>query len=199
MKSLLSFSLLLLGSAAGAFQVPMAPTLRKAPELSFTLPEEGRKTLSQYKGKVVALEFILTTCMHCQAASSVMTRLQSELGSQGLQVLDLAINGTDENRDSKAADALVSDFRSRFHVGFPVGWAPREEMPTFMGFSIMDRTVVPQLVLIDRQGYIHYQTPAKGDEHSMQESTIRERLQELLALHDEPTSSKLRRPLKKQT
>ena len=198
MRLRLFLSLLLLGSGAHAFQTETTPPVRKAPELSFTLPQEGPRTLSQYKGKVVALEFILTTCIHCQAASAVMTKLQGELGGQGLQVLDLAINGLDENRDGKAADALVSAFKSKFQVGFPVGWAPREEMPAFMGFSIMDRTVVPQLVLIDRRGYVHYQTPAKGDEHSMMESTIRERLQELLALHDEPSSSKLRRPAKKQ-
>jgi hypothetical protein len=36
--------------------------------------------------------------------------------------------------------------------------------------------------LIDRAGYIHYQTPPMGEEKSMQEETIRERIKELLAL-----------------
>ena len=46
-----------------------AANIRKAPELAFTIPSQGSKLLSQYRGKVVALEFIFTTCPHCQAAS----------------------------------------------------------------------------------------------------------------------------------
>lgn len=163
--------------------------LRKAPELAFTLPQEGQKLLSQYRGKVVALEFILTTCIHCQAASKMMTRLQQEFGSSGFQALDLAINALDENRDSQAADALVKNFQSNFQVGFPVGWVKREEMSSFLQFSLMQRSVVPQLALIDRAGYIHYQTPPMGDENSMREETIRERIKELLSLHPQPAKS----------
>ncbi len=199
MKHSAASTLVLLFSLSG-FVEGQAPQTRKAPDLTFNLAGEGQKNLNQYKGKVVALEFILTTCMHCQAASHLMTKLQNELGGQGLQVIDLAINGLDEGRDDKAAEALVTDFKNKFQVGFPVGWARREEMPTFMGFSVFDRTVVPQLVLIDRQGFIHYQTPARGDENSMLESTIRERVGELLALKPEPTAaSKLRHPQKKQS
>ena len=158
------------------------PRERKAPELSFTLPEEGQKLLSQYGGKVIGLEFILTTCMHCQAASKVMTRMQQEFASSGFQALDLAINGLDEGRNPQGADALVHSFQSGFQVGFPVGWVKRDDMSSFLGYSVMERSVVPQLVLIDRAGYIHYQTPPMGEEKSMQEETIRERIKELLAL-----------------
>jgi thiol-disulfide isomerase/thioredoxin len=180
-KILTSF-LLLLGLTVSLLSDEKAQ-LRKAPELAFTLPQEGQKLLSQYRGKVVALEFILTTCVHCQAASKVMTRIQQEFGNNGFQALDLAINGLDEGRDPQGADTLVKNFQSNFQVGFPVGWVRRDEMAAFLQFSVMERSVVPQLVLIDRAGYIHYQTPPLGDERSMQEDTIRERIKELLALN----------------
>ena len=105
-----------------------ANALHKAPELAFTIPGQGERLLSQYRGKVVGLEFILTTCPHCQIASHLMTRLQSEYGSRGFQALDLAINGLDEGRSAKEADALVQGFSSTYQVGFPVGWVPREQM-----------------------------------------------------------------------
>jgi thiol-disulfide isomerase/thioredoxin len=155
--------------------------LRKAPELAFTLPGEGERLLSQYRGKVVALEFILTTCPHCQAASRLMTRLQQEYGGRGFQALDVAINGLDDGRTPQQADVLVETFSRNFQVGFPVGWVPRDRFVPFMGFSFAELTVVPQLVLMDRKGYIHYQTPAKGEENAMKEATLRQRIEELLS------------------
>ena len=154
--------------------------IRKAPELAFTLPGQGQKLLSQYRGKVVALEFILTTCPHCQVASRMMTKFQQEYGNKGFQSLDVAINGLDEGRTPEQASQLVELFSRTFQVGFPVGWVPQEQMMKFMGFSLAQRMVVPQLVLIDRQGTIHYQTPPLGDENAMREDTIRQRIEELL-------------------
>jgi len=150
-------------------------SVRKAPELAFTIPGQGPKLLSQYRGKVVALEFIFTTCPHCQAASKLMSKLQTEYGPRGLQVLDIAVNPN--------ADLLVENFAKEFQVTFPVGWTPSDQMTTFMGFE-PGRYVVPQLVLIDRQGNIRYQTPAKEDENwdkLMKEDAIRAHIEELLA------------------
>lgn len=151
-------------------------TPRKAPELAFTVPGQGQKLLSQYRGKVVALEFIFTTCPHCQAASRVMTKFQQEFGSRGFQAIDVAINDN--------ADLLVDNFVKDYQVGFPVGWTPRDQMLTFMGFSMAERFVVPQLVLIDRKGVIRYQTPALADDaygKLMSEEAIRQHVEELLS------------------
>ena len=150
-------------------------TLRKAPELSINFPGKGQQLLSQYKGKVVALEFIFTTCPHCQAASKVMTKFQQEYGARGLQVIDVAVNPN--------ADLMVENFAKDFQVGFPVGWVPQDQMVTFMGFSSA-RFVVPQLALIDKKGMIHYQTPATEDENwdkLMKEDAIKQHIEELLS------------------
>jgi len=147
---------------------------RKAPELAFTLPGQGQKLLSQYRGKVVALEFIFTTCPHCQAASHVMGKFQQEYGPQGFQAIDIAIN---EN-----ADLLVENFVKDYQVAFPVGWMAKEQMLSFMGFKD-GRFVVPQMVLIDRKGNIRYQTPAlESDEWDklMKEDAIKQHIEELL-------------------
>ncbi len=158
-------------------------SVRKAPELTFIVPSEGQKTLSQYRGKVVALEFIFTTCPHCQAASHVMTKLQQEYGARGLQVIDVAVNPN--------SDLLVDDFAKEQKVNFPVGWTPSDTMTKFMGFS-KDRYVVPQLVLIDRKGFIHYQTPAIENEKwdaLMKEETIRQHIEQLLSESGAATKS----------
>ncbi len=102
-------------------------TLRKAPEFAFTIPGQGQKLLSQYRGKVVALEFIFTTCPHCQAWSKVMSKFQQEYGSRGLQVIDVAVNDN--------ADLLVENFAKDFQVNFPVGWTLKDQMISFMGWT----------------------------------------------------------------
>ncbi len=169
MKTLSSICVL-----AGLIPVCMAQgqqTIRKSPELAFSIPGQGQKLLSEYRGKVVALEFILTTCPHCQAASHVMTGMQEQYGSRGFQALDVAIDAN--------ADLLVENFAKDYHVGFPVGWTTLDHMMAYMGFT--DRPVVPQLTLIDRRGNIHYQTPRTGDAESMKPEVIKQRIEELLA------------------
>jgi peroxiredoxin len=170
--------------AAAAFSVAslaaadQLESIRKAPELTITIPGQGQKTLSQYQGKVVALEFIFTTCPHCQAASHVMSKLQNEYGSRGLQVIDVAVNPN--------ADLLVENFAKDYHTTFPVGWTTSDNMTTFMGFQ-PGRYVVPQLVLIDRKGNIHYQTPATEDskwDALMKEDAIRAHIEQLLSAPD---------------
>ncbi len=190
MKSVLGFLILSAVSTvsltAGDVVVP-----RKAPELAFTIPGEGQKLLSQYRGKVVALAFIMTTCPHCQAASRDMTKYQEEFGKRGLQAIDLAINALDGMGGPSEAEGLVTRFKNSFQVGFPVGYLPRDQMMNFMGFTPADRMVVPQLVLIDRKGIIHYQTPATSGpqwESVMKEPFLRQHLEELMALGDSTAS-----------
>ncbi len=165
--------------------------VHKAPELSFSIPAKGQELLSQYRGKVVALSFIFTTCPHCQAESKYLTKLQGELGSKGLQVIAVAVNPN--------ADLLVENFARDYQVNFPVGWTSSDQMQTFMGFG-SQRYVVPQLVLIDRKGNIHYQTPATTDdgnwEKIMNQDAIRQHIEELLgsgssssAAHDSKLSA----------
>lgn len=178
MKRISAFLAGAVSIAALLFATETTP-LHKAPELAFSIPGQGQKLLSQYKGKVVALEFIFTTCPHCQAASHVMTKFQQEFGSRGFQALDVAINDN--------ADLLVDNFVKDYAVGFPVGWTTRDQMMAFMGFSLAERFVVPQLVLIDRKGFIHYQTPATAEESYgklMNEEAIRQHIEELLSLNN---------------
>lgn len=156
--------------------------LRKAPELQFTIPGQGEKLLSQYRGKVVALEFISTSCPHCQAMAGIMSKLQSEYGARGFQAIDAAINVTQVASSPAERDAMVQNFVQGFHTNFPVGYTTPEEEAAFMGFSLVDRSVVPLVVLIDRSGMIHWQSPPLGDPKLQDEGTLRQHIEQLLAM-----------------
>lgn len=161
----------LLTSAAFIWSARSETVAHRSPEFAFNMPGQGQKLLSQYRGKVVALEFILTTCPHCQAASRVMNEMQERYGLKGFQAIDVAI---DPN-----ADLLVENFAKEYQVKFPVGWVSIAQMMSYMGFE--GRPVVPQLVLIDRAGDVRYKTPRLGDAESMKPDTIARRIEELLA------------------
>lgn len=152
-----------------------APVPRRAPELAFGIPGRGTQLLSSCRGYVVCLEFIQTTCPHCQAASKLLSGWQNRYGTQGLKVFDVAINPN--------ADLLTDNFAKEFKTSFPVGWSTFPTMQQFMGFELGERSVVPQLVLIDRSGNIRYQTPASGDDYNtmMNPERIEKQIQLLLA------------------
>jgi thiol-disulfide isomerase/thioredoxin len=155
---------------------------RKAPELAFTVPGQGTKLLSQYRGKVVALEFIFTTCPHCQAATKLMEKFQTEFGPRGFQAIDVAVNDN--------ADLLVENFVKEFQVNFPVGWVLRDQMVSFMGWPNA-YFVVPQQAMIDRKGMIRYQTPQREDanwDKLMNEDSIRQHIEELLGNGSSPSA-----------
>lgn len=161
---------LLLASAVSALAMPPVP--RKAPELTIVEPSGKQTLLSSYKGKVVVIEFLYTTCPHCQAASQVITKLQKELGPRGFQAIGIAFNDN--------AQMLVPGFVQQFNVGYPVGFASSDTVLGYLGFSIMDRYSVPQEVVIDRKGMIRAQSGVDGDPKLQEENSLRSVIDSLL-------------------
>jgi peroxiredoxin len=168
-------------AASPALAIPAVP--RPAGNFTFHLPDGSTKSLSQYRGKVVCLMFVYTTCPHCQHASQVMTQLFNEYASRGFQPLAVAFNPD--------ADTLVPDFVRTYGIGFPVGAEPQAVALQYLGISLMERYVVPQILWIDRNGEIRSQTPPMGDEKLLEESYWRSELESLLK---EPARKNARSP-----
>jgi len=132
-----------------------------APEFVVNLPAGKQLLLSSLRGKVVVMEFLFTTCPHCQHASQVFTQLYSEFGSRGFQPVGVAFN---EDQFTAGPERAVVDFVKMFRVGYPVGWSERAKVLDFLGVTPFDRLVVPQIVWIDRKGMIRSKTMANGDD-----------------------------------
>ena len=74
-------SALLVSTLAGTLAVQAAaPVPRPTKEFTIVLPSGQQKLLSSYRGKVVMLACMFTTCPHCQALSKIITKLQKDLG-----------------------------------------------------------------------------------------------------------------------
>jgi len=170
----------LFGIASAISAAPPLP--RPAPEIAFAVPTQGQHTLSDYRGKVVALVFIYTTCAHCAAAATMMQELEQELGSQGFQAVAVAFNPN--------AEVLTENFIKDQHLTLPVGWTIGNDVTAFLGYGPTDRFVVPQVVLIDRTGAIRFQTKAQGEDDLRNKSVLRQKILELLHPASTPAKRK---------
>src|SRR5207247_10292321 len=122
-----------------------APTLpRPAPDITIHTPS-GPVSLAQpqFKGKVVLLAFIQTTCPHCQHATGILSGLQKQYAHNGLRVLASAFNDK--------AEALVPGFIQQFQPAFPVGSNTDQEVLTYLNHALIQPLYVQTVVCIDRQ------------------------------------------------
>jgi hypothetical protein len=163
----LTAGLILTLATAVAAEVP-----RKAPEFAMQMPEGGYKLLSSYRGKVVALEFLYTTCPHCQHASVLMNQLLKEYGPQGFQPLGVAFN--------PMSKMLVADFVRQFGVSYPIGYSEREPVVSFLANDPNEALHVPQIVFIDKKGMIRQQSLPRGDTNTATEANMRRMIETLL-------------------
>ena len=122
---------------------------RRAPELAINMTDGKQVLLSQYKGKVVAVCFILTTCPHCQKTIGMLSKLQQEYGPRGFQVLASAIE--------QMARMAVPDFIKTFATPFPVGFNDPSVAVDFLQHPPMVIPMMPMLAFVDRQGMIRDQ------------------------------------------
>ncbi|MBZ2179329.1 MAG: peroxiredoxin family protein [Acidobacteriota bacterium] len=139
---------------------------RPAPELVIKAANGQEQLLSKFRGKVVALEFLLTTCPHCQKASQTMQKLYKELGPQGFQPVGVAINDM--------ANMLINDYTKQFNLTYPIGYANRDVATQFLQHPIMMSMLMPQVVIIDRKGVIRHQFPGGDKFFENEEKNMRD-------------------------
>jgi len=151
----------------------MPPVPRKAPEFTIVEPTGKEILLSSLKGKVVLMGFVATWCEHCQRFSQMVTKLQTELGPRGFQAVDVAFN-------PGVTPANVTEFVRKFGINFPMGYASTDTVMSYLGISMMDRYVYPEVAIIDRKGVIRAQSPPQGDPNLQDEKYLRPYLDALL-------------------
>jgi peroxiredoxin len=157
---------------------------RKAPEFTINLPGGKQAAVSAYKGKVVAMAFILTTCPHCQNTTQILIRAQKDFGARGFQVLESAVE--------VGSEGMLPRFLDQFSPPFPVGFNAFADAQNFMQHSPMLIMHMPGLLFFDKQGRIVAQY--EGDDPFMsedkQEQNIRAKIEQLLKAPAGPGTAK---------
>jgi thiol-disulfide isomerase/thioredoxin len=150
----------------------MPPVPRPAKELVISEPSGKKTLLTSLKGKVVYVQFLFTTCPHCQHLSQVLTKISADLAPKGLQVMGVGFDNPSGSPDgTPPTPAMIASYAKQF-AGFPVGFAPRDTVQSYLGISVMDRMVVPQIVVVDRKGVIRAQSEFAGEKANVNGSSI---------------------------
>jgi peroxiredoxin len=136
---------LLLGSLILGCSVPSRPSvderLRAAP--NFVLRDRNGKEvrLSDYAGKVIALNFWATWCNPCKLDISWLNELQRQNADRGFTVIGIAM-------DQEGWPA-VEPFLTKFRVNYPVLLGNQHTSALYSGVDVL-----PMVFLIDREGRI---------------------------------------------
>ena len=114
---------------------------RASGPMGWTLENNQRAQLSDFKGKVVVLDFYATWCEPCRAETPHLVALQRQYAEKGLQVIGLNVGGDDDR-------AEVPAFAKEFAVQYPLGYPDDALVETYLG----DNENIPQAFVFDRNG-----------------------------------------------
>ncbi len=163
----LFFATLLAGMVAYA----ALPVPRPAREFTFVEPSGKQTLLSSFRGKVVMIQFLSTTCPHCRDLSMELSQMQKDL--PGVQFVGVAFN--------EATPQMAQAYKNQFHIDFPVAFAGAETVLNFLGFSVTERLMVPQVAIIDKKGVIRAQSAALGSPELYDTKTLKPLLLKLVS------------------
>ena len=147
---------------------------RQSHELAVSLSDGGKVMLTQYRGKVVAVCFILTACPHCQKTVGFLNKAQKDYGPRGFQVLASAIE-----QDSASH---VAGFIKQFNTSFPVGYNDPMVAMEWMQHPAIIGPRMPMLAFVDRQGNVRAQFEGDDEKffNDQQEQNLRDQIEGLL-------------------
>lgn len=111
--------------------------------MGWTLSDGKHSLFSEYKGKVLILDFYATWCTPCRKSVPHLIGLQNKFGDQGLQVIGLNVGGEEDH-------PKVSDFARELGIQYPLA-IPDEELVTFL---LSDIDAIPQTFIFDRDGLL---------------------------------------------
>jgi thiol-disulfide isomerase/thioredoxin len=149
-------------------------------------PNAPALTLASYRGRLVTLVFISTTCPHCQEFTRELVPIAKEYAPRGVQFLECAVN--------PEAAGLVDAFVKQFQPPFPVGYNTQSVVDDYLQRSVMLTFYVPHVVFLNRSGIIVGDYPGESDFIKDPAANTRAELDKLLKA---PASSAKKAPVSK--
>ena len=139
----------LAGRSAGAALPPAAQTNRPAPDFALAGLDGGTVRLSDYRGKVVLLNFWYTGCAPCREETPALEAAYKKLAPQGLQIIGMNVRANE--RKGADGDADIRSFIQAHGVTYPI--ALDSDSQSGRDYQVY---VLPTSMMIDREGKIRY-------------------------------------------
>ena len=107
----------------------------------WTLDNNKRSSLDDFKGQVVVLDFYATWCEPCREETPHLVKLQQQYQEQGLQIIGLNVGGDDDHRG-------IPNYAREFGIQYPLGLPDDALVERYMG----DNDGIPQAFVFNRSG-----------------------------------------------
>ena len=157
---------------------PSSPLPRKSPDFAIHQPSGKQILLSSLKGKVVVLEFLFIQSQHCMRVAKTLNSLNNELGPRGFQAVGIIF---DPPNVRTSGESVIQEVVDNLKLTYPLGYAAKTDVDTYLGRTETDVLNIPQVVVIDRAGMIRAQSGGKpGDPKLENEDSLRTLLDSLL-------------------
>src|SRR6266700_2608341 len=128
-------------------------TPRPLPDVPISMTDGKTVNLKQFKGKVVMLVLMSTTCSDCIAAIDMMNRIQKAFGPRGFQGFAVAVGLDADKKNTKG-------FIERYRPEFPVGFVTEMPFRELADIGPTARPYVPIYIFIDKKGTIRFEYTA---------------------------------------
>ena len=129
------------------FALPAEPRISVQSEserLQFTDFESGEsRTLKQYEGKIVVLNFWATWCKPCLEEMPLLDSIQKRYGETGVQVIAVSA-------DQKETQSQIKPFLKKFGIQLPVWLGGTAEQMEKLGLG----RALPATAITDRTGNV---------------------------------------------
>lgn len=111
-----------------------------------TASSADQVSLSDYKGKVVIIDFWATWCPPCRKGIPDLIELKSEFKDQGVEVIGIALDDITQRGTSKAD---IPPFMKEYGINYPILVGDPNVTQQYGGIRS-----IPTSFVIDKEGYI---------------------------------------------
>lgn len=138
---------------------------RPLPDVLIPTPSGKKINLRQYRGKVLLVALVSTSCQECLETVNILNRVQKELGPKGFQAVAIAFE--------PGAASLIGPFIARYRPIYPFGSLEKDPAFKLAGLPDSARPFVPILMFVDGKGLVRLQVQGDSPVMKSEESTIR--------------------------